>query len=169
MPAIQYWFTGSAIAALIVFATAVLGTGFGWYRAAVSEQDSASQNADAAAQKQKIIRAKDLLGKALLDGRAIQAGGENGALTDDQFEQQTHEWKTHTQAVISAAYGDGEAALFLSDAGFMGVSVTGQQSEKAKNTLIFLYNRLARISALISRSDSLTVRSDFGPAKFDAG
>ena len=66
MPAIQYWFTGSAIAALIAFAAAVLGTGFGWYRAAISEQDSAGQNANAVAQKQKIVRAKDLLGQALM-------------------------------------------------------------------------------------------------------
>ena len=167
MPAIQYWFTGSAIAALIVFATAVLGTGFGWYRAAVSEQDSSVQNADAAAQKQKSIRAKDLLGKALLAGRAIQAGGANGALTDDQFEQQTGEWATHTHQVISAAYGDGEAALFVSDAGYMGSTVGGQHSEKAKNILIFLYHRLDRVSALISRSDSLTLRSDFDLAKFN--
>jgi hypothetical protein len=166
MPPIQYWFTGSAIAALIAFAAAVLGTGYGWYRAAVSEQDSAAQNADAVAQKQKIIRAKDLLGRALIAGRAIQAGGENGALTDDQLEQQTREWATHTQTVISAAYGDGEAALFLSNAGYHALDVAGSHSEKAKTILIFLYHRLDRISALISRSDSLTVRSDFDPAKF---
>ena len=167
MPAIQYWFTGSAIAALIAFAAAVSGTGFGWYLAALSEQGSAEKNADAVAQKQKIIRAKDLLGKALLDGRAIQTGGANGALTDDQFEQQTGEWATHTQQVISAAYGDGEAALFLSDAGFMAGTVGGpHNSEKARNVLLFLFHRLDRISVLIGRSDTLTLRSDFDPAKF---
>jgi hypothetical protein len=68
--------------------------------------------------------------------------------------------------VISAAYGDGEAALFLSNAGYNALAVGGSHSEKAKNILIFLYHRLDRISALVSRSDSLTMRSDFGPAQF---
>jgi hypothetical protein len=138
MPAIQYWFVGSALVALIGFVTTGLTTGYAWYRAAVSEQDSAAQKSDAVAQKQKGIRAKNLLGKALLDGRTIQAKIENNATDDQLAEQQASEWATRTRGLISAAYGDGEAALFLSDAGFMGVSVTGQQSEKAKNILISL-------------------------------
>ena len=63
MPAIQYWFAGSAIAALIAFAAAVLGTGYGWYRAAVSEQDSAAQNADTAAQSKKYFALRTYWGK----------------------------------------------------------------------------------------------------------
>jgi hypothetical protein len=100
MPAIHYWFSGSALAAVIAFATAVSATGYAWYRAAVSEQDSEVQNADAAAQKQKSICAKDLLGKALVDGKEIQAEND---LTDDKLQRKVEEWATHTQELISAA------------------------------------------------------------------
>ena len=154
MPAIQYWFTGSAFAALIAFAAAVLGTGFGWYRAAVSEQDSAAKSADTVAQKQKIIQAKDLLGRALSDGRAIQVEAGKGALPDDQLEQKAKEWATQTQAVISAAYGDGEVALFLSDAGFMAMGTGGPHtSEKGKLIVIFFIT--AWIASLRSSVDPI--------------
>jgi hypothetical protein len=110
-------------------------------------------------QKQKIIQAKDLLGRALSDGRTIQVEAGKGALPDDQLEQKTKEWATHTQAVISAAYGNGEAALFLSDAGFMAMGAGGPHtSEQGKLILIFLHHRLDRISALRSIRFSDTAR-----------
>jgi hypothetical protein len=41
LPAFSYWFSGAAVAAFVVFA----GAGYGWYRAALSELQSAEQKA----------------------------------------------------------------------------------------------------------------------------
>lgn len=53
MPHIAYWFSGAAVAAFVVF----VGAGYGWYRAAVSEMETANTSskakADAAAKLQE--------------------------------------------------------------------------------------------------------------------
>lgn len=46
MPGFSYWFSGTAITTFIVVvgsATALIGSGYGWYRADISEQQSAGQ------------------------------------------------------------------------------------------------------------------------------
>jgi predicted nucleotide-binding protein len=130
------------------------------YRAVV-ERDSATQHADAVAQKLK-GRAKDLLGKALATGQTIFADSN---LTDEQLEQKAREWVTHTRDLIAAAYGDGEAALFLDSSGYTFCSDSrNPQKSKIQN---WIDGRMRRIGDLLRRADSLTVRSEFEPAKFD--
>jgi hypothetical protein len=51
VPAIQYWFTGGAVAAFLALLGAVSTLGYAWYRAAVTEVESASSKAASAAQK----------------------------------------------------------------------------------------------------------------------
>ena len=117
--------------------------------------------------RSKILALRTYLGKRYSMVEAIQTGGANGALTDDQFEQQTGEWATHTQQVISAAYGDGEAALFLSDAGFMAGTVGGpHNSEKARNVLLSSFSPLGSHLCAHRSIRYSTLRWDFDPAKF---
>jgi hypothetical protein len=162
MPALQYWFVGGALAAFIALAAAVPTLGYAWWRAAVAEQDSATQHADQAAQMLKKDRVKDLLGKALDTGKTI-FGDTN--LTDEQREQKASEWVTHTRDLIAAAYGDGEASLFLDSSGYTFWSDSGNpQKSKIQN---WIDGRMRRLGELLRRIDSLTVRSDFDQAKFD--
>ena len=157
MPAFQYWFAGGALAAFLALATTVSTLGFAWYRAAVTEQDSATQHADAVAQKLKANRVKDLIGRALDTGKSIYVDKD---LADEQRKQKAEEWATHTRNLIAAAYGDGEAFLLLDDSGYTFFSSNGL-------TRNWLDGRMRRIGELLRRIDSLTVRSDFDPAKFD--
>jgi hypothetical protein len=105
---------------------------------------------------------KDLLGKALDTGKVIFIDKD---LTDEQREQKASEWVTHTRDLIAAAYGDGEASLFLDSSGYTFWSDSGNpQKSKIQN---WIDGRMRRLGELLRRIDSLTVRSDFDQAKFD--
>jgi hypothetical protein len=47
MPAFSYWFSGAAFAAFIALLAAVGTLGYGWYRAALSEMQTAEKEASA--------------------------------------------------------------------------------------------------------------------------
>jgi hypothetical protein len=84
-------------------------------------------------------------------------------LTDEQLKQKASDWATPVRDLIAAAYGDGEAFLLLDDAGYV---FYGDGSERSK-TRNWMDGRMRRMGELLRRIDSLTVRSDFEPAKFD--
>lgn len=160
MPPLQYWFTGSALAAFLGLLGALVGVsalGYGWYRAAVTESETASGKVASAAQKLKSDRVKDLLGKALASGgRLIQSLKDKD---EDQAEKDAEAWGQQTHDLIAAAYGEGEANLFLDSSGynFLGGS-------KIRN---WIDGRMRRISELLTRADSLKIRIQFDPAEFD--
>ena len=148
MPAIQFWFTEGAFAAFLALVGTVSTLGYAWYRAAVTEQESTTQHADAVAEKEKIVRVKALLGKALSSGQSLINAHNNavgGAFDDD-----AKKWVTPTKELIAAAYGDGEALLFLDDSGyqFYGVNIAN----------VWIDGRMRRLSELLRRTDSLPVR-----------
>jgi hypothetical protein len=151
---------GGAFGAFLALAATVSTLGFAWYRAAVTERDSAAQHADTVAQKLKANHVKDLLGKALDAGKSIFV---DNTLTDERLKEKAIEWGTRTRDLVAAAYGDGEAFLLLDDAGYVFYG-DGSERSKSRN---WMDGRMRRIGELFRRIDSLTVRSDFDPAKFD--
>jgi hypothetical protein len=157
MPPLQYWFTGGALAAFLVVATA----GYAWYRAAVNEQESTSKHAQSEAQRLKTEQVKNLLGRALANGEKLIR--EQVDKEADHAEADAEAWGTNARDMIAAAYGDGEAALFLDSSGYI---FYGDGSAKSK-TRTWIDGRMRRITELVRRTDSLTVRSDFEPEKFD--
>jgi hypothetical protein len=161
MPAFQYWFTGGAFAAFLALATTVPILGYAWFRAAITESDSATQHTDAVAQKLKANRVKDLIGKALDTGKAIFVDTN---LSDEQREKKASDWGTRTRDLIAAAYGDGEAFLLLDDSGYTFFSDAGNPNRSRIRN--WIDGRMRRIGELLRRIDSLTVRSDFEPEKF---
>lgn len=62
MPPIQYWFTGTALANFIGVLAAISTVGYGWYRAAIAEMESANN---------KIVSA-ELAGRRM--GGLVRAG-----------------------------------------------------------------------------------------------
>ena len=73
-------------------------------------------------------------------------------------EEKAKAWARETRDFIRAAFGDGEAALFLSDAGF--VFYGGGEDTRVRNWMI---GRLKRLGNLIERADTVAIRPDFKP------
>ena len=164
MPAIQHWFTGGAFAAFLALLLALLGAvsiGYAWYRAAVTEMESASSKAASAAQKLKADRVKGLLAKALVSGdKLIRSHKDTG---EDQAKKDAEKWGQQTHDLIAAAYGEGEAALFLDDSGYVFYSMP-----LPMNTIRnWIDGRMRRLTELLKRIDTLSTRTDFDPAKFE--
>jgi hypothetical protein len=161
MPAIQYWFTGGALAAFLALVTAASTLGYAWYRAAITEYESINRQTESAAQRLKTERVKNLLGKALAAGeKLIREQGDKDA---EQAEKDANTWGTSTHSLSAAAYGDGEAALFLDSSGYV---FYGDGSPKS-NIRNWINGRMRRISELVRRTDSLAVRNEFDPTTFD--
>jgi len=65
--------------------------------------------------------------------------------------------------LIAAAYGDGEAALFADSSGYVFYG-DGSEKSRIRN---WIDGRMRRISELLRRTDSLTVKDDFNPTQFE--
>jgi hypothetical protein len=162
MPAVQYWFTGSALYASITLLAAILTLGAAWYRAARTEMESANSKVASTAQQQKTVAVKELRGKALVSGDRLirDIRGEN--IEVDQAEKEANAWGQRAHDLIAAAYGDGEAARFLDSSGYV---FYGDGTPKS-NIRNWIDGRMRRLTELFPRADSLAVREDFDPSKF---
>jgi hypothetical protein len=163
VPPIQYWFTGSALATFI----ALVAVGYGWYRAAASEFELANnkiQSAASAEQKARTGLVKDQLVAAISDGGDLVQGLPNE--TDDfMAERSVEAWVHRTHDLIDAAYGSDEGALFMDNSGYALYS-DGTARRRLGN---FVDGRVRRLSELLQRADSMTVREEFDPARWDRG
>jgi hypothetical protein len=158
VPAIQHWFTGGAFAAFLALLLALLGAvsmGYAWYRAAVTEMEWASSKAASAAQKLKADRVKGLLAKALVSGDKLIRSNKD--TNEDQ--EDAEKWGQQTHDLIAAAYGEGEAALFLDSSGYVFYG-----GSPIRN---WIDARMRRLTELLKRTDTLSTRTDFDPAKFE--
>ena len=117
MPAIQYWFTGSALATFITLLAAVSTLGYSWYRAAITELESTTNKTKTATQTAKTERVKALLGTTLASGNKLISQQKDE--DDDRAERDANAWGEQTHSLIAAAFGDGEAALFLDSSGYV--------------------------------------------------
>ena len=104
---------------------------------------------------------KGQLGKALASGTDLLRSQKDK--NDEQAEKDAEIWGKQTHDLIAAAYGEGEAALFLDSSGYV---FYGDNSDKSK-IRNFVDGRMRRISELLKRTDSLTPKADFDPAKFE--
>jgi len=161
MPAFQYWFTGGALAAFLAILTTVSTLGYAWYRAALTELESASSKVETAAQKSETTRVKTLLGKAIAAGDTLIRDLKDKEI--DQAEKDAQTWGGKTHSLIAAAYGDGEAALFLDSSGYV---FYGDGSPKS-NIRNWIDGRMRRTTELLRRTDTLTARNEFDPAQFE--
>jgi hypothetical protein len=131
MPAMHYWFGGPALAAfiaLIIGMMSLVALSYAWYQAAVAEFEKASSKAASEAQKENTKRIKELLGKALVSGSELMAQLEDKNLeqeardvlnkTVERIDKDAKQWGEKTRTMIAAAYGYGEAFLFLNDSGY---------------------------------------------------
>jgi hypothetical protein len=160
MPPIQYWFTGTALATFIAVLAAVSTLGYGWYRAAITEMESTNNKIASEASKKKTEQVKRLLGEALASGGKLI--GAQAEKNDDECENDANAWGSKAHSLIDYAYGDGEALLFLDSSGYV---FYGDGSKKS-NVRNWIDGRMRRITKL-RRTDSLVVKSEFDPTKFE--
>jgi hypothetical protein len=123
--------------------------------------ESANNKIANVANKQKTEQAKRLLGEALSSGGKLI--GQQSEKSEDQYEKDANEWGSKTHTLIDTAYGGGEALLFLDSSGYI---FYGDGSKKS-NVRNWIDGRMRRVTELLRRSDSLTVRSEFDPTKFE--
>jgi hypothetical protein len=161
MPALQYWFTGAALAAFIALATAAVTLGYNWYRAATAEMESASNKTASIAQKRQTARIKDLLGIQMDRANALLKKLSNA--DPPQVEQEAIAWGQQTHDLIEAAYGTGEAGLFLDSSGYVFYS-DGSDKSRIRN---WIDGRKRRLSELLQRADLLTAKEGFEAQKFE--
>jgi hypothetical protein len=161
MPPFQYWFSGAGLAAFLALLATTSTLGYGWFRAAVTEMDSARNKADSVEQRQKTERAKNLIGVALSDGNKLLEELPNK--DEDQAEKDARAWGQKAYDLIAAAYGEGEAQLLLDSSGFVFYS-DGSEKSKIRN---WIDGRMRRLTGLIPRTDNLLTRKEFNPSKFD--
>ncbi len=137
------------------------------YREIEAERNRAQRRL---ATDEKRIALKDLLGEAREEGPHAHARAhETGDL--DALSR----WTNETRDLIEAAFGKGEAQLFLSDEGYPTHSLPGSPGNDAWAALaqfnVSARNRrereigyrLRRLDSLILRADSLPIRPDFDP------
>lgn len=160
MPAFQFWFTGTALAAFIAVLTSfgtLVAVSYGWYRAALSEADSSSSKVMSAAAG----KAKKLLGDALSTGNKLV--GQQSKKTDDEYEKDAEAWGKKAYDLIEAAYGEGEASLFMDSSGYTFYT-DGSHKSGIRN---WIDGRMRRITELLRRTDVLAVQKGFDPTKFE--
>jgi hypothetical protein len=155
VPPIQHWFTGTALAAFIAF----VAVGYGWYRAAESEFELSNNKTLSAEKWARTELVKDHLRSAIAAGNDLVLGLPNQ--TDDfSAERAVEAWTHRAHDLIGAAYGSGEAALFMDSSGYV-FSSDGSVRRSLRN---FIDGRIRRLSELLQRADSMTVRDDFDDA-----
>jgi hypothetical protein len=155
MPALQYWFTGGSLAALLALLTAAATLGYGWYRAAVTEEQAATTKSETTSQRLQRGQVKDALGKAVSEGNRLIR--EVKDKEEAQAQHEAEQWGQRTYDLIAAAFGDGEGQLFLDDSGYVFYS----DSSKNRKIGIWIEGRLRRATELLQRCDRLTVRADW--------
>lgn len=159
MPAFAHWFTGGALAAFLALLTTTATLGFAWYRAAITEQDSAASKVTSIVATERVRQVKSLLGKAsTATGPIFQT-----EMSDPELTKAAEAWVNKTNKLIVAAYGDGEGALFMDNSGYVFYS-DGSEKSKIRN---WVDGRQRRLTELIPRTDRLAVREDFDAGKFD--
>ncbi len=108
----------------------------------------------------------DLLGEAREEGPRAYWSDEHGAFG---------QWLSETQSLIQAAFGKGEAQLFLSDEGFPpsppahpGDRVGADFAASRHVVEREIGYRLRRLDSLIQRMNSLSIRPGFDPKDWGA-
>jgi hypothetical protein len=78
-----------------------------------------------------------------------------------EFEKAAKEWADRARSLVGAAFGAGEAALFMDSAGYSFFHSTNRPNEHLR---IFLNGRLRRLAELLQREKSLPLEEHFDPA-----
>jgi hypothetical protein len=111
MPPFTYWFSGAALAAFIAFAGSIGLLGYSWYRAALTEMQSAATKSGRA-KFQKDLSAFIIGGDNILARLMIP--------TDEMAGHDSQAWNEAVMKYVDDNLGQGYAARLNSGAGITG-------------------------------------------------
>jgi hypothetical protein len=128
MPPLQFWFTGSAIGALIALVVSSTTLTWAWYNAARTEQKATQSNETSEREKKRLREVREELQKFYVEGLSIQETNIPKDAPDaqaKQFNAQADEWLNRTNAWIFKTLGPAASARFLDRSGNMARTMTG--------------------------------------------
>jgi hypothetical protein len=99
----------------------------------------------------RIASVKALLGNSLRDGERLMRDKASATIVEA--------WATRLHSLISAAFGAGEADLFLNSSGYVFYG-DGSPESQARN---YVDGRLRRLTDLLTRVDRLAISANFAP------
>lgn len=114
---------------------------------------------------EKQVALKDLLGIAYENGIEVSGGGVS--------KEDRQRWVDETQRLIEAAFGKGQAQIFLINSGITYENLFGYTPSNPLAQVIpssdvaWIPARLRRLDELIASADSLPMRPDFNPRDWD--
>jgi hypothetical protein len=155
MPALQHWFAGGALAAFLALLTAVSTLGYAWYRAALTEQESAISKASSAAQKLKGDRAREALQRFYVEVGPIINRQLPKDISEEDFANyvlEADKWVTSTASWINENMGVAARERFLDRTGMNAVSFTAAVNNQHNSILTNLTRLRQNLSLLIESS-----------------
>jgi hypothetical protein len=145
--------------ALVIASVALIGLGVG---ASFYSQHQIEVSANV--EKEKRIAMKDVLGGAINECASLNVKKRTESQEDvDAYANDAGELATKTRNLIAQAYGEGEANLFMNDAGIPGMASPGHPNVLMRSEMIA---RIQRLNELISRVDTITMRPGFDPRNY---
>lgn len=109
-------------------------------------------------QKERKVAAKNMLGRLIKEGEALSLPAPIEEMTAN-----ANRWGKQAGQFVATAFGDGEAEMLFSDAGYVFHSGNGEVG-KGRNWII---GRLRRLIELMQRVDHAELRADFDPRAFE--
>ena len=129
----------------------LLGLVIAQYRAWAEQRRTAEQFRATHDKNRSRVAIKDLLATAIETGEALYHQGSRA---------EAEQWATLTHQLLTDAFGKGEAQQFLSDSGLSFFFATNRDPEE-QDVRNSIDGRLRRLTELMPRVDSLSVRPEF--------
>jgi hypothetical protein len=152
MPAFQYWFTGAALGAFLALIATVSTLGYAWFRAAATEQESASTRTSQAAQDKRRTEVRAQLSLFYSQAQAML----RAKVTADNvagWQSGVNDFANATAAWIEKNVGTSALDRFLDMSG-PSYSFGGAINTEHGNSLNWLTKVSTNLQALIERIDA---------------
>jgi hypothetical protein len=160
MPPLQFWFSGSGLASFLALLATMATLGYGWYRGAITEFEANKQKIETKENRDRTNKVTSLLVAALDESNRLLKTINKDSTA--QADKDTADWGRRTHDLLVAAFGESEAALFISNSGYVFYG----DGSPASNLRNWVDGRQRRLTELLARAGSLYVKSDFDPSKF---
>ena len=116
------------------------------------------------ANKKMRVQLKSLLGEAIVSGEKLLQESNGDAVNPESIEQEALFWANRTKNLISSAFGNGEAILFMNSSGYPVLL----SPNKLPQIRLYVDCRLKRLVELIPRSDTLPIDERFNALHLDS-
>lgn len=155
MPAISYWFSGTALGAFLALVATITTLGYAWYNAAWNEQQAAVKAASVQSEARRLTEVREQLGIFLAEGAALLrlTRQEQSPVPSAEAD----EWNARVIAYLEKAFGAAFAHRFV-DASGLPLGMTSVQSEPHRNLEGGLRIRTARLQQFLAELNPMQLK-----------